>query len=106
MLAILLTLAALGLSVPPAFAATITVTTTNDTIAGGDGCSLREAIANANGNDQSGSAECTAGQGGGTIDTIAFNIPAATDAGCNAGTGVCTITPAVGAIVFPRSRTR
>ena len=42
-------------------------------------CSLREAIDAANAN-------------AGT-DTIAFAIPAATDPGCNAGTGVCTIQP-------------
>ncbi|MBC8422456.1 MAG: S8 family serine peptidase, partial [Chloroflexi bacterium] len=42
-------------------------------------CTLRAAIEEAN---------ATCGS-----DTIKFNIPAATDPGCNAGTGVCTIQP-------------
>jgi hypothetical protein len=41
---------------------------------------LREAIAAANN---------TPGD-----DTIAFNIPASTNPGCNAGTGLCTLIPA------------
>ena len=49
-------------------AATITVTTNSDAIAADSQCSLPEAIANANGNDQSGSTDCTAGSVGG--DTI------------------------------------
>src|SRR4051794_30376197 len=53
-------------------AATIVVTTTNDTPAANDGCSLREAITNANNNGQSGSTECAAGEGGGTMDRIDF----------------------------------
>ena len=63
-------------------ATTFTVNSTADL---GDGacdateCTLREAINAANAN---------AG-----ADTIAFNIPAATDAGCDAATGVCTIQP-------------
>ena len=59
----------------PAYAATFTVTNTSDAAAG----SLRQAILDANANLG--------------IDTIAFNIPAATDPGCNAGTGVCTFQP-------------
>ena len=59
----------------PAHAATFTVTNTNDTGPG----SLRQAILDANAN-------------AGT-DTIDFNIPAVTDSGCNAVTGVCTIQP-------------
>lgn len=43
-------------------------------------CSLRGALNDANGYAGS--------------DEIDFSIPAATDPGCNAGTGVCTITPA------------
>ncbi len=42
-------------------------------------CTLRAAIEEANAN-------CG-------LDAISFNIPAATDPGCNAGTGVCTIRP-------------
>ncbi len=52
------------------FGATITVTTSADVLVGGDGCSLREAIINANNNDQSGSAECAAGSG---ADEIVFD---------------------------------
>jgi hypothetical protein len=44
-----------------------------------DDCSLRGAINASN---------AAAG-----TDTITFNIPAATDAGCNAGTAVCTFAP-------------
>jgi hypothetical protein len=54
---------------PPALAAGIVVTTANEGIAAGDGCSLREAITNANADNQSGSAECNAGSG---ADTITF----------------------------------
>jgi uncharacterized repeat protein (TIGR01451 family)/CSLREA domain-containing protein len=94
---LLLSLALFGLSETPVQAATITVTTTGDATANGDGCSLREAIVNANNNQQT-NADCAAGSG---VDTIAFHIPAATDPGCNAVSGICTITPNVGATVFP-----
>lgn len=50
-----------------ASAATIFVTTTADTIVGGDGCSLREALINANTNTRAGSIECVAGQDAGDI---------------------------------------
>lgn len=53
---------------PPAHAAAITVNTTLDTIANDGKCSLREAIINANNDDQSGSTECTSGAAG--LDTI------------------------------------
>ena len=49
-------------------AAAITVTNGTSTIAPGDGCSLPEAILNANGDDQSGSIDCVAGSGADTID--------------------------------------
>lgn len=63
-------LAGLALLHPPvARAAGITVTTANEGQAGGDGCSLREAILNANNDNQSGSTECAAGSG---ADTITF----------------------------------
>ncbi len=45
----------------------------------GDQCTLRAAIEQANANPG--------------VDTIAFNIPAATDPGCNLATGVCMIMP-------------
>lgn len=62
----------------PVQAATLTVSKTADTNDGACNadCSLREAITAAV-----------------ASDAIHFNIPSATDAGCNAGTGVCTITP-------------
>ncbi len=53
-------LLALG-SAPTVHAATITVTPGAAGINGSDGCSLVEAIINANNDDQSGSAECNAG---------------------------------------------
>jgi uncharacterized repeat protein (TIGR01451 family) len=49
-------------------AAVMTVTNFTSTIANGDGCSLPEAIINANNNDQSGSTDCTSGYGPDTIN--------------------------------------
>src|SRR5215207_11703485 len=97
LLAGLLALAILALGASPAEAATIVVTTTSDAVTSGDGCSLREAIVNANA-DQQTNTDCAAGSG---TDTITFNIPANADPGCNVGTGICTITPSAGSIVFP-----
>lgn len=58
-----------------ASAAEITVNSLNDTIATGDGCTLREAIANANSDNQSGSTDCAAGAGEDTISiTVAGTI--------------------------------
>ncbi|MEM7345440.1 MAG: hypothetical protein AAF485_14460 [Chloroflexota bacterium] len=54
-------------------AETITVVRTDDEMGNGDGCSLREAIVNANNDDQSGSTDCATGNG---ADTII--LPAAT----------------------------
>jgi CSLREA domain-containing protein len=51
----------------PALAATITVTTTADEVNTNGQCSLREAIINANNDDQSGSTDCAAGSGADTI---------------------------------------
>jgi uncharacterized repeat protein (TIGR01451 family) len=62
---------------PTAWAATFTVTNTNDSGAG----SLRQAILDANAN-------------AGT-DTIEFDIPTS-DPGCDATTGVCTVSPTSG----------
>ncbi|MEO8190773.1 MAG: CSLREA domain-containing protein [Acidobacteriota bacterium] len=74
-------------------AATITVNTASDVSANDGKCTLREAITAANTNTASGAlpGECVAGAAG--LDTIVFTIPAATDAGCVSGTGVCTISP-------------
>jgi len=56
----------------PALAATITVNSAADTTtAGDDDCTLREAIANANGDSDTTSGDCVAGSG---ADTIAFSI--------------------------------
>jgi CSLREA domain-containing protein len=52
-------------------AATITVTTLADPAGVSGTCSLRQAITNANGKDQSGSTNCTAGTG---TDTIVFSV--------------------------------
>lgn len=63
-------------------AATITVDSALGTAAADDGaCTLREAITNANNDNQSGSTDCVAGSG---ADTIEFDI---------AGAGPHTITP-------------
>jgi CSLREA domain-containing protein len=51
----------------PALAVTITVTTTADEVNTNGQCSLREAIINANNDDQSGSTDCAAGSGADTI---------------------------------------
>src|SRR5215207_7185529 len=73
----LVVVASIGvLAAKPAHASTITVTTTDDSGAG----SLRQAIEDANSPANSGA------------DTIEFNIPD-TDTGCNATSGVCTISP-------------
>lgn len=73
---------ALTFLVPGSLAANVvTVTSSGDTIAVGDGCTLREAITAANTNAVSG--DCPAGAGG--SDTINFAIP---------GAGVHTIQPA------------
>src|SRR5215207_344041 len=73
----LVVVASIGvLAAKPAHASTFTVTTTDDSGAG----SLRQGIEDANSPANSGA------------DTIEFNIPA-TDTGCNATSGVCTISP-------------
>src|SRR5262245_36924078 len=51
-------------------ASTITVDNLGDTDEDGNGCTLREAIQNANGDDTSGSTDCAAGSG---IDLIEFS---------------------------------
>jgi uncharacterized repeat protein (TIGR01451 family)/CSLREA domain-containing protein len=54
-------------------AANITVNGNGDTVAVDGVCTLREAILNANGNNQAGSADCVAGAG---ADSISFNLGA------------------------------
>jgi CSLREA domain-containing protein len=69
----LLTLAGVSLGQQPVRAATITVNSTADnTTAGDDHCTLREAIANVNAGDDTTGGDCTAGTGSG--DTIVFNL--------------------------------
>jgi CSLREA domain-containing protein len=68
-------LALLALSPGLVQAATITVTTAVDASASGDGCSLREAVAAANGNAAVN--ECAAGQAAPVVDRIVFAIPGA-----------------------------
>ncbi len=58
-----------SLGVQPVYAASIMVNSNTDTIANDGACTLREAIINANSNDQSGSTDCTAGSG---ADAITF----------------------------------
>ncbi|MBE3066571.1 MAG: hypothetical protein IMZ73_03930, partial [Chloroflexi bacterium] len=80
---VILTLLALTFSavgVTPAHAATITVTAgATDLIANNSSCSLREAIINANNDNQSGSTDCLAGSGDDTITvppgTYTLTIP-------------------------------
>ncbi|MGB1221602.1 MAG: choice-of-anchor Q domain-containing protein, partial [Alcanivoracaceae bacterium] len=54
-------------------AATLTVDSAADTIEEDDFCTLREAVINANNNDQSGSTDCTAGDALPTVDVISFS---------------------------------
>jgi CSLREA domain-containing protein len=74
----LLAAAIAALFTAPAGAATITVSTTGDTIANDGVCSLREAVIAANTNTASGvmAGECAAGEAAPTVDVI--NIPAGT----------------------------
>lgn len=86
-----LVLALLDWSAQPARAqeALIVVNTTADEQNANEQCSLREAIVNANDDDQSGSADCAAGDGQDTIGffvalsstiTLGSELPAVTDA--------------------------
>jgi CSLREA domain-containing protein len=60
----------------PAWAADITVTSTEDVVGNNGECTLREAILNANSDNQSGSTDCAAGS---AKDTITFDLgPSAT----------------------------
>lgn len=65
-----LVMAVMAVMAGPAWAASVTVTTTTDEVNANGECSLREAIANANQDDVSGSVDCAPGSG---HDTIAFS---------------------------------
>jgi uncharacterized repeat protein (TIGR01451 family)/CSLREA domain-containing protein len=58
----------------PLEAATISVDSTADSIANDGACTLREAIINANANDQSGSTDCAAGSGSDVIELPAGTV--------------------------------
>ena len=62
---------ALIMSAGPASAASIVVDSTGDTIAEDGACTLREALVNANQDDQSGSLDCAAGS---SSDVITFEV--------------------------------
>ena len=69
---LLVTMLAFTLPASASPQATITVDGTGDMVVNNGICSLREAVRNANNNDQSGSIDCAAGIGN---DTIQFNLP-------------------------------
>jgi len=69
LLAALLLLSLIG--VQPAYAAGLIVNSLDDTIADDGACTLREAITNADNDDQSGSTDCAPGSG---ADTITFSV--------------------------------
>jgi CSLREA domain-containing protein len=56
---------------PPARATSLLVETLTDAVVNNGDCSLREAIVNANNDDQSGSTDCAVGSG---ADTISFSV--------------------------------
>ncbi|HRQ33847.1 MAG TPA: CSLREA domain-containing protein, partial [Anaerolineales bacterium] len=58
-----------ALGTQPAYAAGIVVDSASDAVANDGACTLREAITNANADDQSGSTDCAAGSG---ADVITF----------------------------------
>lgn len=55
-------------------AATLTVDTSDDELTDNDECSLREAVVNANNNDQSVSDDCPAGDAAPVVDEIVFDL--------------------------------
>src|SRR6187401_897494 len=71
LIASLLLILTLGLMAPRAYAATITVSSLADAQGNNGQCTLREAILNANADNQSGSTDCVAGSG---LDTINFSV--------------------------------
>lgn len=65
----------LAITAPPVYAANLTVNSTSDTITAEDGlCTLREAIINANTDNDTTGGDCIAGSG---ADTISFSITGA-----------------------------
>ena len=67
-LRVLALLASVALGLPSAQAAMITVNSLSDALAGDGQCTLREAITNANADNQSGSTDCVAGAGADVIN--------------------------------------
>ncbi len=85
-------------AIPPV-GTTLTVTTLNDEQNANGLCSLREAIINANNNDQSGSIDCSAGTGADTINfsvtgtiTLSSQLPAINQALTIDGPGAGSLT--------------
>ncbi len=76
-------------------AATITVTNGTSTIANGDGCSLPEAITNANADNQSGSTDCAAGSGADTIDLQTSVTLTTVNNNFNGNTGLPIVSSAI-----------
>ncbi len=74
-------------------AAAITVTNGTSTIANGDGCSLPEAMINANAGNQSGSTDCATGTAGPDTITLATNVTLTTSN--NATNGLPVVTSAI-----------
>ena len=90
----------LVLTARPAHAETITVNTTSNDPTLTDKCTLEGAITAANTNDPI-TNNCAEGDPPSTArDTIEFDIPL-TDTGCNATSGVCTISPRQGVEGLP-----
>ena len=86
--------------------ATLTVTTTADESNVNGTCSLREAITNANADDQSGSTDCAAGSGADTIDfsvvgtiTLGTALPSITGDLTISGPGASSLTISGGGLV-------
>ena len=76
-------------------AATIIVTNGTSTVANGDGCSLPEAIINANANNQSGSTDCAAGSGADTISLSTNVTLTAVNNATNGNNGLPVVTSAI-----------
>lgn len=89
-------LAVLLLVALPARAAVIYVTNTGDLVTSGDGCSLREAVMNANGDSRAGSFECVPGSGDDVIilppSRIQFSLAALDDGAEDAQRGDLDVT--------------
>ncbi|MBV6393172.1 MAG: hypothetical protein KPEEDBHJ_02408 [Anaerolineales bacterium] len=79
------------LGIQPAYAASLTVNSADDTVGNDSACTLREAITNANNDDQSGSTDCAAGSGADVI-TFAANYTITLGSQLPAVTSQITIT--------------